>query len=247
MLLEDPTIQNYTIGSEKSPRRPSTANARTDGSSILNTPGVRRGAPRKPLLVDGIPLRMFYVGNPFDIVTVVDRAMPGEDEEDDMSRERPLLAVDFGHAVWLEWYKPEKDVPRSSPDPDTEMDDLSPYQSSQESDEEIENLVGGDVGSDPLEAAVLAGVRGTVKDVTEAKLRAGMKRRLRFVTFPSVEIDEHGRETNADERMKDAIVRTLETPEELDLALIDTINVDQSQGAVFLSVRNGEIYVVYYD
>ena len=38
-------------------------------------------------------------------------------------------------------------------------------------------------------------------------------------------------------------VRTLAIPEELDLHEVETINIDQSQGAVILSVRQGKIFI----
>jgi hypothetical protein len=42
-------------------------------------------------------------------------------------------------------------------------------------------------------------------------------------------------------------VRTLAIPDELDLHEVETINVDQSQGAVILSVRQGKVFILYYE
>jgi len=42
-------------------------------------------------------------------------------------------------------------------------------------------------------------------------------------------------------------VRTLAIPQELDLHEIETINIDQSQGAVILSLRQGKIFILCYE
>ena len=40
-------------------------------------------------------------------------------------------------------------------------------------------------------------------------------------------------------------VRTLEVPDELELSAVETINIDQSQGAVILSDSDGRIFILY--
>jgi hypothetical protein len=42
-------------------------------------------------------------------------------------------------------------------------------------------------------------------------------------------------------------VRTLAIPDELDLQEVETINIDQSQGAVILSARQGKVFILYYE
>lgn len=48
-------------------------------------------------------------------------------------------------------------------------------------------------------------------------------------------------------RETEGVVRTLEVPDELDLGLVETINIDQSQGAVILSDRDGKIFILCYE
>jgi len=64
---------------------------------------------------------------------------------------------------------------------------------------------------------------------------------LRFVTFPPV-----GGEDLPDPEATEGVVRTLELPDELDLDTVETINIDQSQGAVILSSTEGKIYFLFY-
>lgn len=149
---------------------------------------------------DDALMNMWYVSMPFDVVRVLDA--PREDEEPDpdvQERPRPLVAVDFGHAVWIE-YVPEGDVPTSF----------------------------GDDESDP--------------------------KRLRFVTFPKFKdetefaaMEERGEKWAPQPGDFEGKVRTLEVPEELDLGNVETINIDQSQGAVILSDREGKIYILCYE
>ncbi|KAK0446952.1 uncharacterized protein EV420DRAFT_882849 [Desarmillaria tabescens] len=128
-------------------------------------------------------MKLWYVSTPFEIVCVLDGPEPEPDEESD--RPRPLIAVDFGHAVWIEYVE-----------------------------------VDGDSGvGDP-----------------EAKW-------LRFVTFPPY--DEDGSQCGGFASPSE--VRTLEIPEELDLDTVETINIDQSQGAVILSVKEGKIFILCYE
>ncbi|KAG0708562.1 hypothetical protein DFH29DRAFT_794930 [Suillus ampliporus] len=127
-------------------------------------------------------LHLWYVSTPFEVVCVLEE---GDDDEDTGDRPRPLVAVDFGHAVWVEYAAPD-DQPHPHPHP-----------------------------------------------------RRRVPKCLRFVTFPPV----YGRRG----RTEEAVVRTLEIPEELDLDVVETINIDQSQGAVILSVKDGKIFILRYE
>jgi len=49
------------------------------------------------------------------------------------------------------------------------------------------------------------------------------------------------------DRETEGVVRTLQVPDELDLDLVETINIDQSQGAVILSDRDGKIFILCYE
>lgn len=152
---------------------------------------------------DDALMNMWYVSTPFEVVRVLDP--PNEDEEPDpdvQERPRPLVAVDFGHAVWIEY---EPDTPSL-------------------------NEFGGDTETE-----------------SEAK-------RLRFVTFPTfkdeaefVALEEKGEKWVPKPGDLEGKVRTLDVPEELDLGMVETINIDQSQGAVILSDREGKIYILCYE
>ena len=112
-------------------------------------------------------------------------------------RPRPLIAVDFGHAVWIEFVENEDDA------------------------------VSRPEGADP-----------------DAKW-------LRFVTFPPYPGNSDGSgsgEGSATTReWRGGEVRTLDIPDELDLDTVETINIDQSQGAVILSVTEGRIFILCYE
>lgn len=147
-------------------------------------------------------MRMWYVSVPFEVVCVTDQV--DEDEEDTheaQPRQRPLLAVDFGHAVWLEYV-------RAADDEENE----EPYERGQ--------------------------------------------KRLRFVSFPGVRLDGEGHAVRSgigrgggpDGSFEmEGAARTLAIPKELDLHEVETINIDQSQGAVILSVRQGKIFILCYE
>lgn len=129
-------------------------------------------------------MRLWYVSTPFEVVCVLD----GMDDDDEGGvageRPRPLVAVDFGHAVWIEYVDHED----------------------------------------------------------ERAQREGEAKWLRFVTFPSV---GESPSVESDEG-KGGTVRTLEIPDELDLDSVETINIDQSQGAVILSIKEGKIFILMY-
>jgi len=140
--------------------------------------------------------RLWYVTEPFEVVCVPE-ATDGEGDELELEpaeRFRPLIAVDFGHAVW------------------------------------IENVA--HVGND--------GER--------------QMQRLRFVSFPPIpaEDDDQCPEPMDPSALpshtgSQGLVRTLEIPPELGLDTVETLNIDQSQGAVIMSVKGGRIFILCYD
>ena len=134
-------------------------------------------------------MNLWYVSTPFEVVCLVDGS-EDEDEGTGNDRPRPLIAVDFGHAVWIEFVDNEDDMFRAR-------------------------------GVDP-----------------DAKW-------LRFVTFPPYQgnVNEDGTPCE----WPGGEVRTLDIPDELDLDSVETINIDQSQGAVILSVREGKIFILCYE
>lgn len=142
---------------------------------------------------DAALMHLWYVDTPFEVVCVAD--MPEEQEDDDSEgdRPRPLVAVDFGHAAWIEFVDNEDDPARPR-------------------------------SEDP-----------------EAKW-------LRFVTFPPFD-ESLGKTSEGEEPWSKTggVVRTLETPPDLDLDMVETINIDQSQGAVILSVKDGMIFILCYE
>jgi hypothetical protein len=214
---------------EPASRRPGPSNSRSDGSVSAPAP---RKPTRVPQLMEGVPLRMWYVSAPFDIVCVADRSVPDDLDEDDFMRERPLLAVDFGHAVWIEWHTPSAEERAR----DAEYAQLLAIVTDTDGD-------GDEALSTRMSASVP--IPEAAEDAPHDR-RHVMKRRLMFSTFPAVEIDALGRELNPG-RSSEAVVRRLEVPEELDLGQVETINIDQSQGAIFMSVKDGQIFVVYYE
>jgi hypothetical protein len=151
-----------------------------DASSANEALAVTATASADPPL-DTDMMKMWYVSTPFDVVYVNDTI-----DDDAQDRSRPLVAVDFGHAVWVE-----------------------------HCDNEVER-------------------DAETSDPPDAKC-------LRFVTFPSM-----GVEHPVDEEAMEGAVRTLELPDELDLDTVETINIDQSQGAVILSSAEGQIFFLFY-
>ena len=151
---------------------------------------------------DDVMMRMWYVSVPFEVVCVSDGAGDeDEDASDAPTRQRPLLAVDFGHAVWLEHVRAADDE-----------EDEVPYEQGQ--------------------------------------------MRLRFVSFPGVRLEGEGRAVRSGigggggpdgAYQMEGTARTLTIPKELDLHHVETINIDQSQGAVILSVRQGKIFILCYE
>jgi len=154
-------------------------------------------------------MRMWYVSVPFEIVCVSDQT-DGDGDEDAPEttppppRQRPLLALDFGHAVWLEHVRAADDE-----------EDEEPYERGQ--------------------------------------------KRLRFVSFPGVRLEgdsEGGHAVRSgigtgggpDGTFEmEGVPRTLAIPNELDLHEVETIDIDESQGAVILSVRKGKMFILCYE
>lgn len=135
-------------------------------------------------LLDAHMMKMWYVSTPFEVVSVTDTT-----DDDGPERLRPLVAVDFGHAAWVEYCESDAD------------------------------RVAGTLDS---------------PDASDPKC-------LRFVTFPPMGVDVPVDGTT------EGVVRTLELPDGLNLDNIETINIDQSQGAVILSSLEGKIFFLFYD
>ena len=192
-------------------------------------------------------MHLWYVSTPFEVVRVLD----GPEEEDDgtfTERPRPLVAVDFGHAVWIEYVDGY----------DIEMDD-----------EEGQTV--GDMDSLNGDESMMGTSTGTT--TSTADLAESDPKRLRFVTFPPF-VEENGA-TSANKvktsnhmppppstssssspsssssdntyTFPRGVVHTLPTPPGLQLGLVETINIDQSQGAIILSDKGGKIWILCYE
>ena len=185
---------------------------------------------------DDALMHLWYVSKPFEVVRVFDT--PGMDEEDDVSeRPRPLVAVDFGHAVWIEYNEVAFGDDEQQPDQDRDQE-LELEQSG------AENLNGVENGEDTTK---------TESDI-EVEVEAEPPKRLRFVTFPPFSEDYEaelesplGGGRNGSAYSYEGDVRTLEIPSELDLGTVETINIDQSQGAIILSDKGGRIFILCYE
>jgi hypothetical protein len=184
---------------------------------------------------DDALMHLWYVSKPFEVVRVFDT--PAMDDEDDVSeRPRPLVAVDFGHAVWIEYdevtFAYDEQQPDQDPDPELELE-LELEQSGAENG--VEN--GEDI---KMESEI------------EIEVEAEPPKRLRFVTFPPFSEDyeaelESTLGRNGGAYSYEGDVRTLEVPSELDLGTVETINIDQSQGAIILSDKGGRIFILCYE
>ncbi|KAG6331424.1 hypothetical protein ID866_7665 [Astraeus odoratus] len=202
-------------------------------------------------------LHLWYVSTPFEVVCVLDGPVDDEDDEDTEGRPRPLVAVDFGHAVWVEYAAEpggiyDADVSRLVGDASfadhTEGVDVG----GSHAGVDAFGLVDGSSTSTSLLHAGMAAtatITFTLHDgdnLTFDSRRHRVPKCLRFVTFPPV----HGPYSQRGKPCKtreEAIVRTLEIPDELDLDGVETINIDQSQGAVILSVKEGKIFILRYE
>ena len=160
-------------------------NATDDGDTADTSNENQEGTVTTPASAgphqDADMMKMWYVSTPFDVVYVNDST-----DDDAQDRSRPLVAVDFGHAVWIEHCDTEADRDTAT----SEFPDM---------------------------------------------------KCLRFVTFPSI-----GEDDPDGEDAMEGVVRTLDEPDELDLDTVETINIDQSQGAVILSSTEGKIYFLFY-
>lgn len=177
-------------------------NARVNGKA-------RSTREREEEVRDDALMHLWYVSTPFEVFCVTEAG----DEDDDLAeRPRPLVAVDFGHAVWIEFVENEDDPTRPRPGPEDEDDD----------DDETRE--------------------------SRANARANAKW-LRFVTFPPFgeDMEKPGADGATPWEKSGGVVRTLAIPEELDLDSVETINIDQSQGAVILSVKDGKIFILCYE
>ena len=180
---------------------------------------------------DDALMHLWYVSKPFEVVRVFDNQ--GMDEDDDVSdRPRPLVAVDFGHAVWIEYNEVafgDDEQQQQQPDPDQDQE-LESEQSGAEN--------GAENGEDTK---------------MESEVEAEPPKRLRFVSFPPFSVDYEAElenplgGTNGSAFSYEGDVRTLETPSELDLGAVETINIDQSQGAIILSDKGGRIFILCYE
>ena len=190
---------------------------------------------------DNALMHLWYVSKPFEVVRVFDTA--GVDEEVS-ERPRPLVAVDFGHAVWIEY----NDVAFGD-------DDQPPYQDhDQYQDLELElEQSGAENGVENDGGEVTDTITTKMESEFEVEVEAEPPKRLRFVTFPPFSEDyeaefesSHGR-NGSGYNCYEGDVRTLEIPSELDLGAVETINIDQSQGAVILSDKGGRIFILCYE
>jgi hypothetical protein len=207
---------------------------------------------------DGL-MHLWYVSTPFEIMRVLDGP---EDEEDGATdgRPRPLVAVDFGHAVWIEYV------------------DIDADEEEEEEDQGDEDVLEGGMRrtgtvkqEDRWEETSLdtSGNEGPIEVTTEASTPSIDQdpKRLRFVTFPPfVEESEiavsnnqktpHSSSPSTTSRpgnrnlvngRQPGVVYTLLTPPGLQLSLVETINIDQSQGAIILSDNLGKIWILCYE
>jgi len=165
-----------------------TQHASADEPEAFATP-----PDRDPKADEGKPIgKMWFVSDTFEAVCSVEEDEVNEDGEMVPGKCRPLVAIDFGHATWIEH------IPQS--------------------------------------------------DGTKVK-------RLRFVSFPPVVMDQNGvmrakkgeEGTFGLEDETEGRVKTLPIPDELDIDKVETINLDQSQGAILLSVEGGKVFILCYD
>lgn len=182
-------------------KRPARGAAPPPDATDAAHPAQRSGTRERAQ--DDALMNLWYVSTPFEVVRVLDDTE--EDDPDGMTdRPRPLVAVDFGHAVWVEY-----------------------------------------VDTDERRAARGS---GSAEGGIPAVPVDGDPKCLRFVTFPPYS-DEYIGEGGEDavRPHTEAEVRTLETPAELDLATVETINIDQSQGAIILSDKTGRTFILCYE
>ncbi|KAJ3714809.1 hypothetical protein C8R42DRAFT_726301 [Lentinula raphanica] len=230
---------------------PSTATATAKGKTRELDPSTDRDptlSPEADSMIDDDAMRLWYVSTPFEVVCLEDPSLEEDEADVDgvQERPRPLVAVDFGHAVWIEYYDPKEGAR-----------DHHRQQRSQSREEEEDRATPGSVDEDsrlgmdevdtPTDEFMPLGhsiptTTATQPDQDEPREE---HKRLRFVTFPPFTDD--GRIKDIHGGWGGAEVRTLEIPDELDLHSIETINIDQSQGAIILSMREGKIFILCYE
>ncbi|KAM6502739.1 hypothetical protein JOM56_002716 [Amanita muscaria] len=184
---------------------------------------------------DDNSMRMWYVSTPFDVVCVSD-----VDDEDGqpVERPRPLIAVDFGHAVWIEYVDGQGEGGEGSEATLSDGEDEHPTETGPAATEANEQHT--ETGPVTMET----NEQGEQLDPPERRGNSDPKS-LRFVTFPPYHASLSSVCTS--EVKMEGEVRILKTPDELDLDSVETINIDQSQGAVILSVREGKIFILCYE
>lgn len=282
---------------------PITTNGLTNGSSA--TVNGKKPAGHQTSVTSHVSIRedvqddelmhLWYVSTPFEVVRVYDG--PEDDDENGLAeRPRPLVAVDFGHAVWIEYLDGEGD--------DDDLDEESgDGQTADNSDPVVVDSLGesstSETGPTPSSGAGIPSTNGIERmDLggsspskrlpaeTESETDGSPPtpemdpKRLRFVTFPPFEKSwdtvvpsyQPRREKAKAEAEAEAaglpppdppmmlfncrrtvgglppgVVHTLPTPPELHLSDVETINIDQSQGAVILSDKNGKIWILCYE
>jgi len=192
-------------------------------------------------LQDEALMHLWYVSTPFEVVRVLDGPEEEEDDGTFMERPRPLVAVDFGHAVWIEY---------------VDVDDA-----------EMEDETDGDIDEGDENDGTMMDTQSGATPTTTGLIDSDPKR-LRFVTFPPF-VEEGGSTSVSGAKLPMAptpsasssssmsngtydafprgVVHTLPTPPELQLGLVETINIDQSQGAVILSDKEGKIWILCYE
>ncbi|KAI5116125.1 hypothetical protein M0805_004505 [Coniferiporia weirii] len=71
------------------------------------------------------------------------------------------------------------------------------------------------------------------------------EKRLRFVTFPSVDVDRTADDFSC--LSNEADVRTLDVPPEIDLSRVCHIGIDQAQGTIILGLVTGNVHIMRYE
>lgn len=183
-------------------------------------------------------LRWWYVRDPFEIVCLpypmgdfidAPEGIPDDGSEPDENIEEHTQQISHD-AGGPELHGPIAEPAHAIADP------LIPVPGgAQEAVEEIENL-----NAMPL-IAVDFGCAVWLEYV-----RVGSdEKRLRFVTFPSVDVDRSVE--GFDCMSKDTEVRTLDIPPEVDLRNVCHIGIDQAQGAIILGLSSSKVFIMRYD
>jgi hypothetical protein len=216
-----------------------------------------RSQPSFEEIQDDVLMHLWYVSTPFEVMR-----LDPEDEEDGATAERPrpLVAVDFGHAVWIEYVDidvDEEEEEEDQGDEDVLEGGMRRTGTVKEEDRWEETSLDTSGNEGPIEATTEASIPGIDQD----------PKRLRFVTFPpfveeletavssnqktptssSPSTTTHPGNRNLVNGRQPGVVYTLLTPPGLQLSLVETINIDQSQGAIILSDKLGKIWILCYE